>query len=64
MTKKYTEETCGACNGSGEGSYDGSTCYNCRGKGSEPVEVERSYSCMICGFTHHTIEDVAKCCCP
>lgn len=24
---------CGGCNGSGEGSYDGSVCYTCRGKG-------------------------------
>ncbi len=26
-------DTCGSCNGSGEGMYDGSTCSTCRGKG-------------------------------
>ena len=26
-------EICPACNGSGEGRYDGSTCSNCRGTG-------------------------------
>lgn len=25
--------TCPACNGSGEGMYDGSTCYKCEGTG-------------------------------
>ena len=27
------EHTCPACNGSGEGMYDGSTCYKCGGTG-------------------------------
>ena len=31
---------CGDCNGSGEGSYDGSTCRTCRGSGEVEVEVE------------------------
>ena len=29
------EETCGACNGSGEGMYDGSICWVCHGTGVE-----------------------------
>ena len=31
---------CGDCNGSGEGSYDGSTCWTCRGEGEVDVEIE------------------------
>jgi len=31
---------CGACNGSGEGMYDGSTCYSCGGAGE---------ACNSCG---------------
>ena len=27
-------ELCGACNGSGEGQYEGSRCYVCHGKGT------------------------------
>ncbi len=27
--------TCGACNGSGEGMYDGSRCHSCHGRGTE-----------------------------
>jgi DnaJ-class molecular chaperone len=30
------EEFCSACNGSGEGMYDGATCYKCKGTGEEP----------------------------
>ena len=40
LMKNYTEETCVACNGSGEGSWDGSTCYNCGGRGTEFIEEE------------------------
>lgn len=28
---------CSACNGSGEGAYDGSTCRACRGRGELPA---------------------------
>lgn len=28
------DDLCGACNGSGEGMYDGSTCPVCKGSGS------------------------------
>ena len=31
---------CGYCNGSGEGSYDGSTCPVCKGKGEVLEEKE------------------------
>lgn len=34
------DDICPACNGSGEGMYDGSTCYKCHGTGSEPVELD------------------------
>jgi hypothetical protein len=27
------DDICSACNGSGEGMYDGSTCYKCHGYG-------------------------------
>ena len=38
------EDICSACNGSGEGMYDGSTCYKCRGAGIEPVnKVDDDY---------------------
>ena len=37
------EEICLACNGSGEGMYDGSRCYHCKGTGVEPVEMEDDY---------------------
>jgi len=29
---------CPACNGSGEGMYDGSTCYKCKGTGGWPKQ--------------------------
>lgn len=32
--------TCGTCNGSGEGMFDGSTCSHCRGSGEEWEEDE------------------------
>ncbi len=31
-------EICGACNGSGEGRFDGTTCHECRGWGEVPSE--------------------------
>lgn len=31
---------CPACNGSGEGSYDGSTCQACRGWGELPANSD------------------------
>lgn len=39
---------CGACNGSGEGRYDGSRCYTCHGSGEVPSTygadlLERAY---------------------
>lgn len=34
------EHICPACNGSGEGMYDGSSCYKCHGTGEEPGEKE------------------------
>ena len=34
------EPICGACNGSGEGMYDGSTCYKCHGYGHERPEKD------------------------
>jgi len=38
------DDICSACNGSGEGSWDGSTCHKCRGTGAEPVEkVDSDY---------------------
>jgi len=30
--KKDDNDICPACNGSGEGQYDGSTCSTCKGK--------------------------------
>jgi len=30
-----SKEICGKCNGSGEGSYDGSRCDSCKGDGHE-----------------------------
>jgi len=30
-----SEKLCGACNGSGEGMYDGTVCSTCKGKGVE-----------------------------
>ena len=33
----YDEDSiCSACNGSGEGQFDGTTCSHCRGSGVEP----------------------------
>ena len=29
---------CPACNGSGEGAYDGYTCYKCKGTGGYPKQ--------------------------
>jgi len=34
----YIEGSCGVCNGSGEGMYDGSTCWSCKGSGVETIE--------------------------
>ncbi len=31
--ESYEPGICDACNGSGEGQYDGSTCSTCKGKG-------------------------------
>lgn len=36
----YVMEICRACNGSGEGRYDGSTCKICKGNGEVPEECE------------------------
>ena len=33
---------CPACNGSGEGMYDGSTCYKCKGTGGYPKQYRDS----------------------
>lgn len=33
-------EICSACNGSGEGQFDGSTCPDCRGSGVERGETD------------------------
>ena len=42
MTDPEEDEdvTCMTCNGSGEGSYDGSTCHACKGSGvfTEPSD--------------------------
>ena len=42
MCTKYEEEQsyCAACNGSGEGMYDGSSCRICGGSGVEPYEKD------------------------
>lgn len=38
MISEHDEfETCQACSGSGEGSYDGSSCKECEGLGEVPV---------------------------
>ena len=34
------DEICSACNGSGEGHYDGSICTSCGGSGAEPVSSD------------------------
>jgi DnaJ-class molecular chaperone len=36
----YEQETCPACNGSGEGMHDGTKCKTCKGTGVEWVLVE------------------------
>jgi len=33
MPDDYETGICDACNGSGEGQYDGSTCSTCKGRG-------------------------------
>ena len=38
---RETEDVCIACNGSGEGAYDGALCRVCRGTGSEPRYVRK-----------------------
>ena len=40
--KGFIEDTCGNCNGSGEGIADGTTCKACKGSG-----IER-YTCQDC----------------
>lgn len=37
------DDICSACNGSGEGMYDGSTCYKCHGHGHERPERDEDY---------------------
>ena len=39
----YTDEICPDCNGSGEGSYDGSTCRSCKGSGVERMLIDPIY---------------------
>lgn len=39
----HVDYTCGFCNGSGEGMYDGSTCHQCKGRGDMPGP------CDLCG---------------
>jgi len=34
------DDYCSACNGSGEGSYDGSSCSTCGGSGHDKQEVD------------------------
>jgi DnaJ-class molecular chaperone len=36
--QEQEESHCVVCNGSGEGSYDGSTCSNCKGLGIKTKE--------------------------
>jgi DnaJ-class molecular chaperone len=36
LNEQEEEKLCGACNGSGEGMYDGTVCSTCKGKGVEP----------------------------
>lgn len=37
------DDLCSACNGSGEGMYDGSTCSTCHGYGHERPERDEDY---------------------
>lgn len=32
------DQLCPACNGSGEGQYDGTRCHHCNGRGTEPQD--------------------------
>ena len=41
VEEDYEEDedyVCPACNGSGEGMWDGSTCYKCKGTGGYPKQ--------------------------
>jgi DnaJ-class molecular chaperone len=38
--QEQEESHCVVCNGSGEGSYDGSTCSNCKGLGVKTQKHE------------------------
>ena len=35
--EEYEQVLCAACNGSGEGQYDGTRCSFCKGTGSESI---------------------------
>ena len=51
----YLEDSCGVCNGSGEGMYDGSSCYYCKGSGVEKIE------CDACGLCNECLELLEDC---
>lgn len=41
-TGRMEQVICSACNGSGEGQYDGTICRACKGSGETWVEVDES----------------------
>lgn len=49
---------CGACNGSGEGRYDGSTCYACGGSGElRDREAEYDRECERADYERDLAKD-------
>lgn len=55
MTRCYSDEICGTCNGSGEGMHDGTTCIACCGMG-----VERDYDAeydAMCDAADHWYDE-------
>ena len=40
---EFEHDMCSACNGTGEGQYDGSTCQTCKGKSEIVEQIEPNY---------------------
>jgi hypothetical protein len=48
ISTTFDYDVCASCNGSGEGSFDGSRCYSCRGTGCGPT-----YAVWTCDRCRH-----------
>jgi DnaJ-class molecular chaperone len=53
----YHRMTCGTCDGSGQGTYDGSRCHACKGNGEHDQPCEH---CAGTGFSDRHRRDMER----